>query len=128
MSDANALPPSWPSPRTDPPDDDLEGIEAAADAEHEGWGPKRETCWIVLWESGGLASDRVFRSRESAQRAADAMSYETLLVDMELIPTPEQHDCDGTASGGQCVGCVACYLARNMTVCQFTCEHRGDLE
>ena len=31
----NALPPSWPEPRTDPPDDDPDGIEAAAEREHE---------------------------------------------------------------------------------------------
>ena len=35
MSDSNALPSSWPSPRTDPPDDDPEGIEAASEAEDE---------------------------------------------------------------------------------------------
>ena len=66
MTDRNALPTSWPSPRTDPPDDDPEGIEAAAE-----------------W----------------------------------------QHDCDAE----RCITCVACNFERNVKVCQFTCEHRGDL-
>ena len=57
---------SDPTPRTDPPDDDPEGIEASE------------------W----------------------------------------QHDCEND----RCPPCIACDFERGVTVCQFTCEHRRDME
>ena len=73
---------SDPTPRTDPPDDDPEGIEAAREADDVGWRPN-------------FAAKRW------------------------------HHECE---DGEPCPPCVACYLAHNVTVCQFTCEHRRDME
>ena len=33
------------------------------------------------------------------------------------------HDCDD-----DCPPCIACYMLTGETVCQFTCEHRKDLD
>ena len=34
------------------------------------------------------------------------------------------HECE---DGEPCPGCTACYQACGRSVCQFTCEHWGDL-
>ena len=70
VTDRTALPPSWPEPPTDPPDDDPDGAEFLDD-------------WY-------------------------------------------KHDCDD--GDMWCPPCIACHLATGETVCQFTCEHRKDLE
>ena len=44
----------------------------------------------------------------------------------------DEHVCDvqreHIAESFACIPCIPCYLRTGETVCQFTCEHRKDLE
>ena len=44
----------------------------------------------------------------------------------EFLDDWYKHDCDD--GDMWCPPCIACHLATGETVCQFTCEHRKDLE
>ena len=57
----SAFPPSWPEPRTDPPDDDPEGIEAAAERD----------CADAL--ESEIAADDTERVRQLIARETSAM-------------------------------------------------------
>ena len=58
----------------------------------------------------------------------DAPEAEIVATGTEVMRAADrafwQHDCDEE----RCPPCVACNFATGETVCQFTCEHRRDLE
>ena len=124
MTDRNALPPSWPEPPTDPPDDDPDAPE------------RDDTCQTCgkLFQVSTCGCEVCAQLPAGSCCPADTDPHRCLCSPFgtaeedgaEFLDDWYKHDCDD--GDMWCPPCVACHLATGETVCQFTCEHRKDLE